>query len=215
MKKLNICFEGASGIGKSTLCGRFDNTYKIIPEVNQLFKRTGKEDKYWYLEKQVERFQLGKMANQAVIFDGDLFQPIWYNWAYNYPVNSLSEFEIYSFYKNKINSEEILFPDVYIIFYIHETKLRQRKEADKERQRRNFDKHLDFINPQIKYFQFIKEFTRINVEFIEFLDLKSTYEQVDSIIQKTDISKKNDLVELQKIRTWIKNEYPQQEQKSI
>lgn len=208
MKKLNISFEGASGIGKTTLCERFKNTYSVIPEVNLLFKRSGKEDRYWYLEKQVERFDLGNKASQTAIFDGDIFQPLWYNWIYHYPAHFLSEIEIHSFYEHKIKSGEILFPDLYIIFHIHEAILRERKEGDKKRQRRNFEKHLEFIKPQIKYFQFLKEFTRINVEFVEFLDLKTTFEQVDSIIRKTDVSKKNDILEYQIIQSWIKNNTP-------
>lgn len=129
MNKLTIILEGASGIGKTALCKKLQNNYNTIPEVNQLFKRTDSSDDYWYLKKQIERFEIGNKSGKTVIFDGDLFQPIWYNWIYNYPKE---------FYKENIKIQNIQFPDLYIVFYCSEEELRRRKNSDKTRIKAKF-----------------------------------------------------------------------------
>ncbi|CAM1344500.1 DEAD/DEAH box helicase family protein [Tenacibaculum amylolyticum] len=203
MNKLTIILEGASGIGKTTLCKKLQNNYKTIPEVNQLFERTNNSDNYWYLKKQIERFKIGNTSNITTIFDGDLFQPIWYNWIYNYPKEFLSAEKTHEFYKENIKNQNIQFPDLYIVFYCSEEELRRRKNSDKTRLRRNFEKHLLFIKPQIAYFEYIQKFTPINVKFIEYTDLESTYEKVKLAIEETEIKKKNDLEAFNNIETWM------------
>lgn len=204
MNKLNVVFEGASGIGKTTLCKKFKDVYDIIPEVNQLFEKIDSSDNHWYLKKQIERFGIGNKSKKTSIFDGDFFQPIWYNWVYNYPKEFLSAKDTLLFYEKRIRTQEILFPDLYIVFFCSEQELRKRKNFDKNRKRRNFEKHLLFIKPQISFFKYLQEFTNINVKFIEYLDLENTIKKVDLAIKDTEIKKKNDLEEFQKIKIWIK-----------
>lgn len=86
-----ICFEGPSGIGKTTMCKLLSTDFNIVPEVNLLFNRPKKAAKYWYHERQVERYELCYQSNRPSILDGDIFQPIWYNWVCNYPANFLSK----------------------------------------------------------------------------------------------------------------------------
>jgi len=93
IKEPIICFEGPSGIGKTTMGKLLSDIYNIVPEVNQLFERKDKEPKYWYHERQVERYELCTKAKSKSILDGDIFQPIWYNWVCNYPSNFLSKKE--------------------------------------------------------------------------------------------------------------------------
>lgn len=84
-----ICLEGASAVGKTVLSTYLSENFGafVIPEVNLLFEKKKTEQKFWYIDKQVERW---KMANEAaknheiVVLDGDPFQPLWYNWAYNF-----------------------------------------------------------------------------------------------------------------------------------
>ena len=45
------------------------------------------------------------------ILDGDVFQPIWYNWACRYPPEFLSKEETHAFYKSMLAEEKIAFPD--------------------------------------------------------------------------------------------------------
>lgn len=192
---MTTCFEGPSAIGKTTMGKLLSNEYEVIPKVNQLYKRSANEQKYWYYQKQVERFQLCKKANRILnkksILDGDVFQPIWYNWIYQYPKGFLTKKEIHDFYLEKIIHKEIEFPDLYIVFYIDNKELKIRKEQDKTRRRRNFEKHLKYIKPQIAYFNFLKENTKIAVEFLEYTDLYKTREKVVSLIESTSIEKQN------------------------
>ena len=100
-----ICFEGPSGIGKTTMGKLLSATYNIVPEVNLLFQRPTNESKYWYHERQVERYSLCKQATKPSILDGDIFQPIWYNWVFNYPPEFLNKEEIHKFYRAKLSEK--------------------------------------------------------------------------------------------------------------
>ena len=153
----------------------------IIPEVNELFKELINEGGLWYYRKQVERYQLSLGANK-VIFDGDPFQPLWYNWSYNFPENYLPLERVYDFYRHEIEKEAISFPDLYILFFTNIEKLRERKERDQTRRRSNFVKHLKLTKTQPKYFGFMKEKFPNLVEFIEFDSISQVKAEIDSVI---------------------------------
>ena len=199
-----ICFEGASGIGKTTLCKLFSNSFNVVPEANSLFEKSGNDSKYWYYDKQIERFNLIKRSNRKSILDGDPFQPIWYNWVYKYPTNYLSQIEINNFYKEKLLKGEIEFPDKYIIFQVDEAILRDRKVKDKTRLRRHFEKHLELIEPQKRYFEFINQNTGIEVDFINFTELNDTKKEVESTIRDSKKIIKDDVKIFEQISSWIK-----------
>ena len=183
---MKICFEGPSGIGKTTLSQLLSKEYKIIPEVNKLFKEEKNEGGLWYYKKQVERYQLSEISNNT-IFDGDIFQPLWYNWSYNFPKGYLSIDEMKAFYEVEINNKNIQFPDLYIIFQTSVENLRKRKAKDKTRRRRYFEKHLQLLKTQPLYFGFLKKEFPYLVEFVTFDSLLQAEAQVRKII----ISRKN------------------------
>ena len=96
-----ICFEGASAVGKTALSEYLRDNLNafVIPEVYLLFQRTPDEPKFWYFERQIERWQLAEKASknyEIVILDGDPFQPVWYNWAYDFdfgdPFEEITDF---------------------------------------------------------------------------------------------------------------------------
>ncbi|HEY9650862.1 MAG TPA: AAA family ATPase, partial [Coleofasciculaceae cyanobacterium] len=84
-----ICLEGASAVGKTTTSKALAERYGayIVPEVNQLFQPPTPEPIYWYFERQVERWTLAQSQlknHDLVVLDGDPFQPLWYNWAFDF-----------------------------------------------------------------------------------------------------------------------------------
>lgn len=200
---MKICFEGPSGIGKTTLSTLLESEYLVIPEVNQLFKEEKNESGDWYYKKQVERFQLSKKSNQA-IFDGDIFQPLWYNWTYNYPSDYYPIEKVYEFYIKEIRKKNILFPDLYILFHTSEEKLRKRKEGDKTRRRKNFEKHLKLTKSQPKYFGFMKAQFPDLVKFIDFDNLDKTKDAVKKAIEdRKNGEKYNSEIILEEIVKWL------------
>jgi len=202
---MTICFEGPSAIGKTKMSESFSEEYHIVPEVNQLFKRTKLDSKYWYYEKQVERYESCKDSELDSILDGDNFQPIWYNWIYQYPSEFLSKEETQKFYLEKLIEKKIDFPDLYIIFYAELEELIRRKELDQSRTRRNFEKHLQYINPQRAYFEFLKEHTEIKVEFVMYDNFEETRERVLSLMQSTSIQPRNSQMIFEKLIKWLEN----------
>lgn len=198
-----ICLEGPSGVGKTTLCQVLSNEFNIVPEVNQLFERPVNEPKYWYHEKQVERYELCQQSNKPSILDGDIFQPIWYNWVCNYPANFLSKEETHAFYKAKLLEGKISFPDLYIIFDAEEKELWNRKERDKTRRRRNFEKHLTIIQPLRTYYRFLEKETDLEMRFIYYSSITETKEKVLSTIQKMPKKKVYGVKVFEQIDEWI------------
>jgi hypothetical protein len=180
-----ICFEGASAIGKTTTANIFkanDDAF-VVPEVNELFGRPKIENSDWYLERQVERWSIAleqSKTHSLVILDGDPFQPLWYNWVYQ--DESLQTLDVLEqFYKSKVQHGAVNFPDLYFIFVANETELRKRKSDDISRQRHNFEKHLELIEPQRRYFQAMETFSPNRVTFLMAASLR---DNVDFIREK-------------------------------
>lgn len=166
-----ICFEGPSAVGKTTTATAFGagDGVSTVPEVNTLFDRPKDEPTNWYLERQVERWVVAReknKSNDTVVLDGDPFQPLWYSWAYDYTEGQDLDF-LEQFYRPKVFDGTIVFPDLYIIFDTSEDELRNRRKSDTLRQRRNFEKHLELIEPQQRYFRAVSSFSPGRVRFLE------------------------------------------------
>ncbi|MEM6297614.1 MAG: chloramphenicol acetyltransferase [Bacteroidota bacterium] len=203
-----ICFEGPSGIGKTTMSNLLSERYAAVPEVNLLFERSENEPKYWYYEKQLERYELCTSSGKSSILDGDIFQPIWYNWVCGYPSNFVGKEETHAFYAEKIKADKIKFPDLYVIFNVEEKELRARKERDKTRRRRNFEKHLKIIEPLKSYYRFLDKETPIEMRFIYFDSLENTKTEVLQVLDSAKKNEINDLKVFNQIKEWIDKNQP-------
>lgn len=202
-----ICFEGASAVGKTTLSKYLRDNYNayVIPEVNLLFGRKPDEPKFWYFEKQVERWNLAVKASknyEVVILDGDPFQPLWYNWAYDFDILEPLE-SISGFYREKLAAGKIAFPEKYFILTVETDELSKRKINDASRTRKNFDRHLRFIEPQIAYFNFVKSINSDLVEFIENNEIEKTGEKVISSIGDSCSNKHLSIELFGSIKNWL------------
>ncbi len=204
-----ICFEGASAVGKTALSkylrGNF-NAY-VIPEVNLLFQRTPDEPKFWYFERQVERRKMAADASKTyeiVILDGDPFQPLWYNWSYDFDFGEPLE-EITAFYRRELAVGKIAFPDKYFILSVKSDELRKRKTNDASRTRKNFERHLRFIEPQRAYFNFIKSINSDLVKFIENEEIEKSAEKVVNSIGDNfaRLKKPESLALFDAIKNWL------------
>lgn len=172
-----ICFEGASAVGKTTTADSLRAKYGafVVPEVNLLFDRPEAESAEWYFERQVERLVIAQEQikfHPLVILDGDPFQPLWYNWAYNFESWQNLDF-MEQFYQPKIQNKTIGFPDLYFVFSTNEIELRKRKDGDTSRRRRGFETHLKMIEPQCRYFRAMQSFSPSRVFFLEAKSVKT------------------------------------------
>jgi deoxyadenosine/deoxycytidine kinase len=179
-----ICLEGASAVGKTTTAGALRENHGafVVPEVNQLFQRPADEPAEWYFERQVERWQIAlarSRIHELVVLDGDPFQPLWYNWAYDFRDRQDLYF-MESFYEPRIQNKTAGFPDLYFILAASEAELRKRKASDEARQRRGFETHLKMIEPQRRYFQSMQDFSPHRVVF---LNAVSVADSVEIIMQ--------------------------------
>ena len=150
-----ICLEGPSAVGKTTTCAALAEQMSvcIVPEVNALFARPAEASPTWYLERQAARWEIAQKqsANQPAILDGDVFQPLWYNWAYGF-VDWQNLEALSKFFRPRIEAGTLGFPDCYVYLFTDETELRRRKEADQTRTRRNFEAHSRLVDVHPRYF---------------------------------------------------------------
>lgn len=188
---MKICFEGPSSIGKTTLAKLFESHYAIIPEVNQLFIGSTPTGKWWYHQKQVERYQLSSQYEKS-IFDGDPFQPLWYNWTYNFPSLYQPLVEMQTFYLHEIRQNNLHFPDAYIIFQTSEDNLRQRKAKDTSRSRRGFEKHLKLCKSIPSYFGHMAQHFPNRVIFLDYDNIQSVYGKVKRLLMRVQSQPKKE-----------------------
>ena len=212
-----ICLEGASAVGKTTVSAFLRENYgaSVIPEVNLLFERPAtNEPKFWYFERQIERWQKAQRAVQnhkIVILDGDPFQPLWYNWAYDYDFGDAPD-EIARFYRKALAAGEIDFPDRYFILNVKTDALRWRKANDILRTRKTFERHLRFIEPQKDFFEFIKSIDSDLVEFVENVEIEKTARKVMDFANTcgNNADKPSRLELFDKVEDWLKNHKPEE-----
>ncbi|MBO1626226.1 AAA family ATPase [Bacillus arachidis] len=204
-----ICLEGASGIGKTTTCKRIAELYNayVIPEVNFLFQRPNPEPENWYLERQVERWQLAQeklKSYDVVLFDGDIFQPIWYNWIYEGEFPQTLPF-LKEFYVNQMKRKQIGFPGVYIHLSTSETELRKRKENDTTQRRSNFEKHLRLIEPQKQYFQYMNTVSPNVVHFVDAVSIEENTKNIFDILSRLNLEKQHNysVSLLENVMDWV------------
>lgn len=171
-----ICLEGPSAVGKSTVarCLADNHGYEVIPEVNELFRNEKRIGDDWYLQRQVDRYTRSIAAaasGRAVILDGDPFQPLWYNWVYpEYgPWASVA-----AFYRDAIDAGTIAFPAIYAVLQAPVEHLTTRRAGDTTRRRHNFDRHLEMIAPQRRYFEYLGAQGLTKVEPIINIDAEDT-----------------------------------------
>jgi hypothetical protein len=177
-----ICLEGASSIGKSTTSKYMHKKYDayVVEEVNKLFKRPNPEPATWYFDRQVERWSIASSQDSSlVIFDGDPFQPLWYNWCYNFEGWQSLDF-LNEYYRNHIKEGNIGFPVKYYILHISDEELRVRRDHDPLLKRRNFEKHIKFIEPQTRYFEYVSS---LKSNLVSFIEAKSVFNNTENIIR--------------------------------
>lgn len=203
-----FCLEGASSIGKTTLSRSLAQSagFHAVPEVRELFIRPSPEPLQWYLECQIKRWEMA--THHPSILDGDPFQPLWYSWIY--PEDGLQSLEtLNNFYRPLFESNQIRFPDRYIILMASDATLSNRQIQDQNRKRSNFLKHLRLIAPQKKYFEYMKTLSKDRVQFISAETTKEELKQRTEILISFDIPETpTDLPLFDSMVTWLRNNPP-------
>lgn len=178
-----ISIEGASAAGKTTTSATLAtlNGAIHIPEVAAWWNKPEIEYPEWFFERKVDRWKIAtdSETSRQVIIDIDLYQPFWYNWAFDFTLFNGQSLEfVENFYRPQLLKKKIGFPDKYFILYTSEDNLRTRKAYDKTRLRRGFEMNLRFIEPQKRYFQALNDFCPGLVRFIESADIDSNVKKI-------------------------------------
>ncbi|WP_088078536.1 AAA family ATPase [Bacillus mycoides] len=208
-----IAFEGASAVGKSTTCRELEKNYGafIIPEVNFLFERPKKAHRTWYFEKQVERWNIAVQKSQQyelVILDGDIYQPLSYNWCFHFDIFNQPLSLIENFYKEKLIDREIGFPDQYFYLYTGDEELRKRKESDQTKKRRNFEKHLHISKAFQRYYENLNNVTDGYCKLIEAQSIRNNELEIMKSVKGLNVCEERrfDVSRLDDIAKWLQEQ---------
>ncbi|WP_442600731.1 hypothetical protein [Paenibacillus sp. KN14-4R] len=184
-----ISIEGASAVGKTTTSAELSKIKNAfhIPEVAMLWKKPEQEYPEWFFERQLYRWNIAVEQEQSkdlVVVDIDLFQPLWYNWSFNFSLFNGQSLEfVEKFYRPMLIDKRIGFPDMYFLLYTNEDNLRKRKLMDSTRLRRGFELNLKFIEPQQRYFQALNNKIPGLVHFIESESIEQNIEEINKKIE--------------------------------
>ncbi|MGM0884899.1 MAG: hypothetical protein ACQEXQ_28140 [Bacillota bacterium] len=184
-----IGIDGASAVGKTTTSARLASDHGAfhIPEINTWWKqRPIPEYREWWFERQVDRWTIAQEQQKnhsLVVIDIDLFQPFWYNWAFDFQLFGGQSLEFVSdYYRKLILNRKIGFPDKYYVLSTNKTELRNRKEKDHTRLRRGFEMNLQIIGPLKQYFEVLNAFVPDLVCFIDSIDIEKNVESIQNTI---------------------------------
>jgi hypothetical protein len=212
-----ICLEGPSAVGKSTSAVALAERLRgaVIPEANALFARPSDASATWYFERQADRWVMAQehlQAGRMAVLDGDPFQPLWYNWAYDFvdwqPLGITA-----AFYREQIEAGHIAFPYRYFLLSADEATLRSRRDGDRAatgRRRGGFERHLQFVEPQRRYFQAMKGLCDDRVEFLPESTFAKTLEGiVRSVMERPPTSTEGSALALfEEMVRWLERNSP-------
>ncbi|MFC4550983.1 MULTISPECIES: ATP-binding protein [Halorussus] len=193
-----ISLEGASAVGKTTtaevLCDEFD-AYRV-PEVNALFDTSKEDSTTWYFERQCDRWEIAidrEKEHEFVVLDGDVLQPLWYNWIAHHLSDELATVEEFApldsichFFREKVQEQSIGFPDRYFLLFTDDNTLKQRKGNDEKRTRRNFESHLQFATPQRRYFEKLQTLSPKKVRFVRAQSVNTNRDTIRAELPSSD-----------------------------
>ena len=78
------------------------------------------EHRTWYFEKQVERWNIAVQKSEQyelVILDGDIYQPLSYNWCFHFGIFNQPLSLIENFYKEKMINRKLVFGSIFLFIY--------------------------------------------------------------------------------------------------
>ena len=211
---MTIVLEGPPAAGKSTISRSLQlaGGYYVVPEVNMLFRRPQPEPGNWYLDRQVCRWEIGMRQEESysgVIFDGDIFQPFWFNWIFSDENwNSLEHNEAY--YRKAIMMGRIRFPDSYMVLTLPEEERWTREYnrstemgRDSDRARGKFERYKRVVRPQQRYFDAFSNRFPGRVQFLR----STTPEATITAITEAQIAPKSpsDIIIFDFLIDWLRN----------
>jgi hypothetical protein len=166
-----LCLEGPSAVGKTTLaaalareCGAV-----VVPELDASDAPAVGRSAAWFVERHAAQWRLARELAAGVPFavlDGDPFKGLWYNWVYAEEGWEGVE-TVAPLYRQQVERGALAFPDLYVALTASEEELRQRRDGDASRSRRNFEKHLLLAGPLRRYFGELKKAAPGRVATIE------------------------------------------------
>jgi hypothetical protein len=201
-----LCLEGPSAVGKTTLAAALARACgaEIVAELSAE-SPPSHDAAQWFVEQDVARWTRAcALASQApfVILDGDPFKGLWYNGIYAAD-SWLRLEETAALYREHVRHGTLAFPDLYVLLLATEAQLRQRRNGDPTRMRRNFEKHLALIEPQRRYFAAVNEAAPGRVLFLETADRDTLVPAVRDAITALEASDMDDSLLLEKLIDWV------------
>jgi thymidylate kinase len=181
-----VCIEGPSAAGKTSLALELGRKLKasMVPEPDSSDAPAIRDSAEWFAQLAAKNWTVA--ANRAerssvVILDGDPLKGLWYNWIYSsegWPDVSQTR----SSFLRQIDAGKLGLPDLYVLLIATEVQLRKRRASDASRTRRNFEKHLQMIEPQRRYFRAVSASGLVEVLELDTSDRESMIEKLQTAV---------------------------------
>lgn len=208
-----LAFEGAPGVGKSTLAAALAATGAyVIPEVNLLFARPSPVPMDWYIERQTARWEMAVLRSAGgglVVLDGDPFQPIWFNWIMGHD-DGASWRAAWQTYHTLLKAGRMAFPTRYVIAHIDHA-IRNQRLLDRERARglgearalQKVERYRSFADYQLRYWQALALQFPGWVMFVETTDVAHNIATVRDLTAQPDATAPAPLEVSAFIEAWL------------
>lgn len=183
-----VCLEGPSAVGKTTLAAALARKAgaAVVPELAAAGAPSIPESAAWFAERSAEQAGLARsLAATApfVVMDGDPFKGLWYNAVFagdGWPGVEV----VGPLYRAAVARGALSFPDLYVVLVATEAQLRERREADATRTRRNFEAHLRLLDPLRRYFGALHEANPARVLRLDTRDREGLVDAVREGVRK-------------------------------
>lgn len=166
-----VCLEGPSAVGKTTLAATLARECgaSVVPELDAADAPAVGQSASWFVERHAAQWQLARERTvdaPFVVLDGDPFKGLWYNWIY--AGDGWEGVDVVaSLYRAHVERGTLAFPHLYVALTATEEQLRERRDGDATRTRRNFEKHLASRHPVRHYFAALREAAPGRVVLVE------------------------------------------------
>ena len=176
-----VCLEGPSAVGKTSLAETLARIAgaAVVTELAG-GPPAGAEPASWFVAEHAAawgRAQALAASAPLVVLDGDPFKGLWYDWVYASDGAPALTATIAA-YADAVARGALDFPDMYVVLKADEAQLRMRRAGDPTRTRRNFERHLQLVGPQQRYFAALAEVAPDRLIWIDTADRDRLPERV-------------------------------------
>jgi hypothetical protein len=207
-----ICLEGPSAVGKTTLGNRLAARYSapLVDELDATDAPPIGQSAEWFVDAHARRWQQARALRESAPFavmDCDPLKGLWYNWMH--AEEGWERIDVLlPLYAARLSAGTIGFPDLYVVLDADVDELRVRRANDASRRRDGFEKHMNKIAAQRRYFAALQAADVARVVFVDATDEASLVDSVVCAVNDLPTRGTDQLWLLEHMTEWVWSNSP-------